>query len=148
MSDFAATVTAWARESEARLQATRNRAIELLADEMMRTKEQGGRVPVDKAHLSRSLLADTSAMPKISDAIPTGTNVGLVTAKLPLDQVVYLGYTMVYARRQNYGFVGSDSKGRVYNQAGNYFVEGAIAQWPQFVEKAARELQAQVEGMK
>jgi hypothetical protein len=146
MSNFAATVTEWARQSEARLKATRNRAIELLADDMTKTKGQGGRVPFDTGNLARSLLASTSGMPETSRSAAEGSDVGLVTAKLALSQAIWLGYQAEYARRMNYGFVGADSLGRVYNQAGNYFVEGAIAQWPQFVDQAARELQSSVEG--
>lgn len=146
MSNFSATVTEWARQSEARLKATRNRAIELLADDMTKTKGQGGRVPFDTGNLARSLLASTGGMPETSRSAAEGSDVGLVTAKLALSQAIWLGYQAEYARRMNYGFVGADSLGRVYNQAGNYFVEGAIAQWPQFVDQAARELQSSVEG--
>ncbi|MBP8236541.1 MAG: hypothetical protein KAX63_02360 [Pseudomonas sp.] len=126
----------------------RRRAIELLADEMTRTKPQGGRVPVDTGNLARSLLADTSAMPKIADGPSSGSNVGIITATLMADQPVWLGYTAAYARRMNSGFVGADSLGRVYSQDGHYFVEGAAQQWSEFVKKAATEIQQSVESRK
>jgi hypothetical protein len=84
-------------------------------------------------------------MPSTSQSPSAGGNVGAVTATLPLTQPVWLGYQAAYARRQNYGFVGADALGRVYNQPGSYFVEGAIANWQQIVARAARELQNAVE---
>lgn len=143
---FAATVSAWAKQTPQRLEAVRNRAIDLLAAEMTATIPNGGRVPVDTGNLARSLLASTQGMPKTSETRASGSDVGLVTLNLRIDQPVWLGYQANYARRMNYGFVGADALGRIYNQQGNYFVEGAIAEWPNLVAKAARELQNSVEG--
>lgn len=142
---FAATVSAWARQTPQRLEAVRNRAIDLLAVEMTTTTPNGGRVPFLTGNLARSLLASTQGMPKTSEAQFSGSDVGLVTLNLRIDQPIWLGYQANYARRMNYGFVGADALGRVYNQQGNYFVEGAIAEWPNLVTKAARELQNSVE---
>lgn len=142
---FAATVSEWAKQTPQRLEAVRNRAIDLLAVEMTTTIPNGGRVPVDTGNLARSLLASTQGMPKTSETRTSGSDVGLVTLNLRIDQPIWLGFQSSYARRQNYGFVGADALGRVYNQAGNYFVEGAIAEWPNLVAKAARELQNSVE---
>lgn len=145
---FSATVGAWASKTPQRITAVRRRAIELLAEEMTRTKPQGGRVPVDTGELSRSLLGDKSAMPKISEGPSRGSNIGVITATLRADEPLWIGYTKAYARRMNYGFVGADSLGRVYNQDGNYFVEGAAQQWSEFVKKAATEIQKSVESRK
>lgn len=137
---FSAAVGSWAKQSTERLTAVRRRSVELLADEMTKTKPNGGRVPVDTGNLARSLLASTAAMPKTSATPSVGSNVGAVAATLDLQQPVWLGYQAVYARRVNNGFVGADSLGRVYNQPGNYFVEGAIASWQQIVAKAVKEM--------
>lgn len=142
---FAATVSAWAKKTPQRLEAVRNRAIDLLAVEMTTTIPNGGRVPVDTGNLARSLLASTQGMPKTSDAQSSGSDVGIVTAMLKLDQPIWLGYQAAYSKRLNFGYVGADSLGRVYNQQGYHFVEGAIAEWPNLVAKAARELQNSVE---
>lgn len=142
---FAATVSAWAKQTPQRLEAVRNRAIDLLAVEMTTTIPNGGRVPVDTGNLARSLLASTQGMPKTSDAQFSGSDVGIVTAMLKLDQPIWLGYQANYARRLEMGYVGADSLGRVYNQQGYHFVSGAIAEWPNLVAKAARELQNSVE---
>ena len=144
-SSFAAQVGAWASQSEARITAVRNRSIEMLAEEKTKTKPQGGRVPFLTGYLARSILASTQGMPKTAEGPFPGSNIGLITATLGLNQPLWIGYTANYAKRQNFGFVGADSLGRVYNQAGNYFVEGAIAMWPELVRRAAAELQNSVE---
>lgn len=145
---FSESVGKWASQTPQRITAVRRRAIELLADEMTKTRPQGGRVPFDTGNLARSLLGSTSAMPKTSDAPGTGSNIGIITATLRSDQPLWIGYTATYARRMNSGFVGADSLGRVYNQPGNYFVEGAAQQWPELVRKAAAEIQQSVESRK
>ncbi len=147
-NSFAATVSAWAAQSEKRLEATYRRSIELLADEMRETKPNGGRLPFQTGNLARSLMASTQGMPQGAEGAAVflkDQDVGAVTATLDLDQPIWIGYQAIYARRQNYGFVGADSLGRIYNQAGSYFVEGAIANWQQIVAKAVAELQSAVE---
>lgn len=142
---FSASVGQWASQSEARIQAVYRRSVELLSEEMTRTRGNGGRMPYLTGNLARSLLASTESMPKTSEVLSAGSNVGAVTATLRLDQVIFLGFQAVYARRVNSGFVGADSLGRSYNQSGSYFLEGAIAEWPQIVSKAAAEIQGSVD---
>lgn len=137
---FSATIGKWASKSEERITAVRRRSIEMLGEEMTRTKPEGGRVPVDTSNLSKSVLADKNAMPKTAEGPFAGSNVGAVVATLANDQPLWIGYQAKYARRRNYGFVGADSLGRVYNESGDYFVEGAIAEWPQIVARAVAEL--------
>lgn len=143
--NFGAMVEGWCRGVPERIEAVRNTAIDKLADEMARTRGQGGRVPFDTGNLARSIQASTSAMPATAAGQFSGSNVGAVTATLRMDQDIWIGYQAAYARRMNYGFVGADSLGRVYNQAGNYFVEGAVLQWRSIVSEAVRELQSSVE---
>lgn len=140
MASFSQQVGKWASQSKERMTAVRQRSVELLGEEMAKTKPQGGRVPFQTGNLARSLLASTSGMPKASDGLYSGSNVGAVAATLAIDQPVWLGYQANYARRMNYGFVGADALGRVYNQPGHYFVEGAIANWQQIVARAISEI--------
>lgn len=147
-TSFAAAVGAWASQTERRLTAVRRRSVEMLAEEMTRTKPQGGRLPFLTGNLARSFLASTDGMPKTAEGPYAGSNVGAVTATLAADQPVWLGYQAVYARRRNYGFVGADVLGRVYNEPGDYFVEAAVAKWQAVVAAAAAELQAAVEARK
>lgn len=137
---FSAAVGSWASQSKQRISAVHRRSVELLGDEMSKTRPQGGRVPFQMGNLARSLLASTSGMPRTADGPFPGSNVGLIAARLRPEQKVWLGYQAAYARRVNNGFVGADRLGRVYNQQGAYFVEGAIMSWPQIVAKAVAEL--------
>lgn len=142
---FAAAVGDWASKSEARITAVRRRSIELLAEEMANTTPNGGKVPFLTGNLARSLLASTSGMPETSEDPLPGSPIGTLTADLADDQPIWLGYQAVYAKRRNYGFVGADSLGRVYNEAGLHFVEHAMGKWQEFVTAAAKELQNSVE---
>ena len=144
MGQFADAVDAWTKETEQRMTAVWRQSIDDLADHMNTTRDNGGRLPKLTGNLMRSLLASTSAMPSTGgpDAKYSGQDVGLVTAGLRLDQTVWLGYQAIYARRLNYGFVGEDSLGRNYNQAGAHFVEGAIAEWPSIVARAVAKIKA------
>lgn len=141
MGAFADQLSAWAKETEDRTTAVYRRSVELLAEEMTRTKPNGGRVPVDTGNLYRSLLASKTGMPKTASGPFSGSDVGAVTATLKLGEATWLGYQSVYARRRNSGFVGADKLGRVYNEAGDHFVEGAIEKWPAIVAKACEEIQ-------
>lgn len=140
MASFAEAVGSWASATERRLSAVHKKAIEKLAMEMTRTRAEGGNVPVDTGNLYRSLLASTTAMPKTAEAPFAGSNVPSVIATLRLNDTLWLGFQAKYAKRQNFGFVGADALGRVYNQQGAHFVERAIAMWPQIVREAVEEV--------
>jgi hypothetical protein len=142
MGAFADQLSSWAKETEKRTEAVYRRSVELLAEEMTRTKANGGRVPVDTGNLYKSLLASKQAMPRTAEGPFPGFDIGAITASLKMSEPVWLGYQASYARRINSGFVGADKLGRVYNQHGNYFVEGAIAAWPQIIAQAAKEVES------
>jgi len=139
---FSADVGKWASQSVQRLTAVRRRSVELLADEMTRTVNEGGRVPFQTGNLYKSLLASTEGMPQVGDPPFTAVDVGITTATLELNQPVWLGYQARYSRRVNYGFIGADSLGRTYNQPGYYFVDHAIAGWQSIVTAAVEELRS------
>lgn len=127
MGTFSDRVGEWAAATENRLDAVYARWIELLADELALTHAYGGRLPHRTGNLMRSLLGSTSAMPSEDKGPFVGWDVGLLAATVKYGQDVWLGYQAVYARRMNYGFKGTDSLGRVYNQEGYHFVEQTIA---------------------
>ena len=133
----------WAEEQRENLVRVLQRAIVLLGREMIRTKGDGGTLPKVTGSLARSLLAQIGNPVQISDAETfAGTDVGIIAAQAGLGDVVYLGYQAAYARRRNYGFVGADSLGRVYNETGDHFVERAINMWPQIVDQAVADVRA------
>jgi len=146
MPTFNAQVNAWVLETEARLLAVWRGSIEMLADEMTTTRSNGGKLPHVTGNLMRSLLASTVAMPDTGEADDaySGSDVGSVTAGLGIEETIWLGYQAIYARRVNYGFVGPDSLGRVYNQAGAHFLEAAVDAWPTIVELVAEDIRNKV----
>lgn len=137
---FSASVDQWASKSKERLDAVYARSVELLGEDLAKTRNEGGRLPFLTGNLARSLLASKTAMPNIADGPFSGDNIGLVAATLKSSETVWIGYQANYAARQNYGFIGQDSLGRTYNQQGAHFVEHAVAQWPQIVVKAVTEV--------
>jgi len=148
MGAFADNLTEWAQKTEARILATYRFSVELLGEEMATTRSGGGKVPFQTGNLARSVLASTEAMPKTSEEPSVGSNVSAVAATLSMSQPVYLGYQAAYARRVNYGFVGADKLGRVYNQSGAHFLEYAISMWPTIVRLAAEQTELSVKARK
>lgn len=131
----------WAERQQENLLAVFQRAVVLLAAELIRTKGDGGALPKVTGNLARSLLAKIGGGITISDAKDfAGTDVGIIAATAVLGDEIMLGYQAAYARRMNYGFVGPDKLGRVYNQSGNHFVERAINMWPQIVDQAIQDV--------
>ncbi len=137
---FSDAIDSWTKRSKKRMTAVRRRAIVYLGQELTKTKPRGGKVPFLTGNLYRSLLASKEGMPNIKSGKFTGDNVGIVAATIENHEAVWLGYQAVYARRRNYGFQGADSKGRVYNEIGDYFVENAILEWRNIVARAIKDI--------
>ena len=139
---FSKQLQDWANQSMERVVAVHRTSVDLLAQEVVRTKANGGNLPVDTGNLARGLLASQTAMPKTSDQPSAGMDVGAFTVTMDVSKPTWLGFQPRYSRRMNYGFVGADSKGRVYNQEGNHFVERAVAMWPQIVAAAVADVKS------
>lgn len=80
-----------------------------------------------------SPTADKSAGPVMAD-------IALICAGMKAGDIFYMTNGAAYARRMEYGFVGPDSLGRVYNQAGRHFVRDGVAAAPEIVKQVAAEL--------
>jgi hypothetical protein len=85
-----------------------------------------GKIPVADAELINSLT---------SDGIKGATSYVTALARLKIGQIMRFAWTAEHAPRIEYGFKGTDSLGRYYNQAGRYFVGHNAAKFPEFVEK-------------
>lgn len=147
MMGFAAAISDWARETEGALEQVFHEAAQTVANEVRTPVADGGRMPVDLGNLRRSLMASTSDMPSVKPDQTTFTDSGLelVIAGAELGSTVYLGFQAAYAARMNYGFVGEDSLGRVYNQAGFGFVDAVAQRWPQIVTAAEAKVRGRFE---
>jgi cell wall-associated NlpC family hydrolase len=135
---FAAEISEWARQTEGALETVFQEAALAVANEVRTPVAAGGRMPIRTGNLRRSLMASTSDMPSIKPEKTEFTDSGLemVIAGAELGSTVFLGFQAAYAARMNYGFVGEDSLGRTYNQAGFGFVDAVAQRWPQIVTAA------------
>lgn len=135
---FAATISEWGRAELERAEAIFQTAAQTVANEVRNPVADGGRMPVKTGNLRRSLMASTSEMPTIKPEQTefSESGVELVIAGAELGSTVFLGFQAGYAARMNFGFVGEDSLGRVYNQAGFGFVDAVAQRWPEIVKAA------------
>ncbi|ACL61752.1 HK97 gp10 family phage protein [Methylobacterium nodulans] len=143
MGDFQSQVSEWVRQTEERLTAVFRESAQRVISDMQ------SRVPVDTGFLKSSLQVSTDAPVPADRKPPPGaapaynpTAATLAIAGAEIGDTLYASYSAVYARRVNYGFVGTDSLGRTYNQAGRHFVGLAAQRWPQIVAEVCAELQA------
>lgn len=142
---FVQAVNKWTRETQERSeQAFRNGALDFydaLADA----------TPVDTGNLRNSLVAHLNGA-GVSTVTGPGRNsadstfrggaeqsiANIMNAKLG-DRISYV-YHATYARRLNLGFVGYDSLGRFYNQAGRFWIERVGARYRSIMRAAATRL--------
>lgn len=95
-----------------------------------------GKIPVDDGFLINSLQTSLNG-----SLVGAGQASYLLTIdSLQFGDVVEYRWTAAYAARIEFGFVGADSLGRVYNQAGRYYVTTAAAKWVSIVEANARNI--------
>lgn len=130
--------TAWSGNTGRLLTALLRNSVQELAKVASTTVAEGGRVPVKTGNLARSVVVDNKP-PTVIEGLATG-DYSLGIANIRPGETVYIGWQAKYAKRQNYGFVGTDSLGRTYNQSGFGFAENAAAQWPRIVAAEATKL--------
>lgn len=142
---------AWAENAEKLLTALLRNSVQALAKEASTTIPNGGRVPVKTGNLARSVVVDNKP-PKVVEVGPFNGNYSLGIADIKPGETVYIGWQAAYARRMNYGYVGTDSAGRYYssaqavittgysNRSGYGFAEAAAAKWPAIVREQASKI--------
>jgi hypothetical protein len=59
-----------------------------------------------------------------------------IVARLTLQDTIILANPVVYARRIEFGFIGTDSLGRYYNQPGSHMMAQTIAEMPDIAHRA------------
>lgn len=132
----------WAENTKKRLTALLRNSVQSLAKEAATTIPNGGRVPVKTSNLARSVVVDDKPPQVDGEGVihTIGQDFSLGVANLEPGKPAYIGWTAEYARRQNYGFVGTDSLGRTYAQAGFGFAEATAAKWPAIVKAEAAKI--------
>ena len=145
---FSAAVDEWVRQSEARMEAVFRQSCQRLVVVAQTPVAHGGNMPVDTGFLRASGIATTQAPVPVNpaavgepDKVYEFNNAAAlgVLARLKIGQTLFFCWTAAYARRIEYGFNGTDSLGRVFNQRGRGFVRLAAQQWQTIVASTARE---------
>lgn len=133
------------------LTALLRNSVQALANEAATTIPNGGRVPVKTGNLARSVVVSDKP-PTVVDVGPFKGDIVSGIAAIKPGATVYIGYQAAYARRMNYGYVGTDSLGRTYsadhmpvstgyrNASGFGFAEAAAAKWPEIVIREAQKI--------
>lgn len=151
MTTFTAQIEDWVAQSKLFTEAVVKESTQEVIRLMKLPISAGGNMPVDTSFLQNSLIGvpGKTSIPKTAtgEGGPQTGNAAAVEsliANWQMGESMTFGFIAVYAARQNYGFTGTDSLGRNYNQPGRYFVELAVQQWPQIVENSQRRLAAQM----
>ena len=135
---FTADVTKWVAETEDRTEAVFKQSAQDVIGDAQRPKAKGGRMPVVTGNLRNSHVSGLNG----STALTGADSYVLTIAKAKLGDAITGGWTAAYAARIEYGFNGTDSLGRTYNQAPQFFLRGAAQKWKQFVDKNAAKAMA------
>ena len=118
-------------------------AIDVLAD--AQTSARGitaggvlieGRIPV----VSKGLISSLTSGLNGAGGMAGAESYSLALAGLEIGDTAHFEWTMEYAARIEYGFSGTDSLGRTYNQPGWQFVGLNAAKWPEKVAARARQI--------
>lgn len=135
MGSFKADVLRFNAEAKENASLILRGAVDSLHKEIAITKLEGGALPYDTGNLGRSIEVSTTEFPTVDSELLeyTAQDTTFALSGVEYGDPVYIGVRAVYGPRMNYGFVGEDSLGRSYNQAGNYFVERGGNMWQQIV---------------
>lgn len=154
---FAAEVDEWVLKSKKRLLYVFLEAVQRVISTMQEvgpSKARGGsgsgRMPVDTGFLRASLVVEINSLTarqtvnesSVGSYSYNDSQVSLIILAAKLGDSIYAVYTAVYARRLEYGFSGTDSRGVSVDQEGYGFVSGAASQWRAIVNQVVREAKA------
>lgn len=144
MTDFAAQVEDWVRDSEALLEGVFKESCQRVFDAMTTPRGYGGNLPVDTGYLRASIQASNVAPPPINpkSAGNPGQSytfnagpVNLVINNTPLGGTVFVCATANYARHVEFG---------TSKQPAALFVTQAAQRWPQIVGQVQAELKGRL----
>ena len=136
---FGKGVRKWAKECEENALATTQRAALDFRDALLEE------TPIDTGNLRSSLVLGLNGN---TPQGPHNAYMGddneararAVVASMGVGDRVSFDYLAPYADRLNYGFVGQDSLGRYYNQAGRFWIQKVGNDWNKILRRAATEL--------
>lgn len=132
---FAASVKDWTEKAKRNFAFVHRQAVQKLYQAVVED------TPIKTGNARRSWALSTTAMPQITGGeFSAPPDIGLSIATMPTGAPVYIGAQAIYIPRLNYGFTGTDSLGRNFNQSGLMFVDRNAERWQEFVDAAAREI--------
>lgn len=141
MADFETTIENWRLKVRGELLGIARQSIYELAFRVVTD------TPVDTGYLRGGWQPSIGDIPgpKPTQPFDAGGAIAMADfavsiAELKLGDTFYYTNATVYARRIEYGFVGEDSLGRYYNQAGRFYVTNNVAQWGSIVAQKSKEL--------
>jgi hypothetical protein len=138
--EFVAKVDAWAAHEPLRLRALAIESIQNMCEHVVID------TPVVTGNLRGGWQPSIGApSPPIEGRLDPGggqalADLAVSLANLQIGDVLYFTNGVIYARRVEYGFVGEDSLGRHYNQAGRFYLTNNAVRWQDFVSEAAETL--------
>lgn len=142
---FSASVSAWVKKTEARMEAVRKESVQRTVETMQTPRAAGGNLRVDTGFLRASLVASVGASVPALVAKPDGATrfsydagqISLVISGSTIKDPITVAYAANYARPREYGSRG---------QPGDRWVGLAAQQWPRIVSEVAKEAQARAGG--
>lgn len=132
-----ANMDKWNADVWAKADRVVRRTMQRVINTSQTPKAKGGKMPVLDGFLRKSLQSSVNGG---SGLTGEASHIAVIAGMKATDTAEF-GWTMAYARRQNYGFIGTDKAGRTYAQEGNHFLEAGVDQFQRFLdEEAAKEL--------
>ena len=137
---FRKSLGEWANATEAKLDGLARQVCQSMAELAL------DKTPVVDGFLRGSWqpAIGTMALAENAAADPSGAGVQAKIAATIVDiktgDTFYMMNNAAYAMRIEFGFVGQDSLGRTYNQAGQFFVTDTVKSFDLIVAKEAAEL--------
>lgn len=137
---FEAEIGKWAMQMPEKMDAFARQLVQELAKRVIE------RTPVDVGFL-RGSWQPSIGEPSITHEGTEDTTgaklsaaIAVILPAIKAGVKFYLMNNAVYARRLEYGFVGEDSLGRTYNQAGRFYVTDTAKSWPAIAQDVAADL--------
>lgn len=139
-AQFAASFDQWAKQQQVNMDALARQSCQELSFNVVIS------TPVDTGFLRSSWQPSIGNMTVSMDstADPTGaaalSRVYMTITGVKAGDLYHMTNNAAYAKRLEFGFVGTDSLGRSYNQKGRFFVTDNIKKFDTFVKKVISEL--------
>lgn len=140
MASFSAQVDAFVAQTEQRTTAVFKASAQDVIADAQTPKGKGGRMPVVTSFLRNSHVSGLNGSTSLSGS----DSYVLTIAQAKLGDAITGGWTAAYAMRIEFGYTGTDSLGRSFNQAPQFFLRGAAQKWQQFVNANAAKLKARI----